>query len=119
MSYRLKHIDVPHHPDLQTMVLNLDSYYLRFIYAYGRNTREKRFLKIEDVTGTWDHKKMMECYNYLNSFCWWWCKSNTFYMYFDDYKQWKEAKSWVKKNYPQVLELKKGKYCLLSFPKHA
>src|SRR4051794_20766585 len=118
MSYRLEHIDVPLRPDLQTMILDLDPYYLHFIYAYGR-IREKTFLEIEDVTGTWDHKQMMECYEYLNSFCQWWYKPVTFYMYFDDYEQWKEAKRWVKNNYPQVLEFKKGKYCLLSFPKHA
>ncbi|RGB42963.1 hypothetical protein C1646_750336 [Rhizophagus diaphanus] len=45
MSYQLEHIDAPHHPDfpdLQTIILNLDPYYLRFIYAYGR-VRKKYF----------------------------------------------------------------------------
>ncbi|PKY54946.1 hypothetical protein RhiirA4_474068 [Rhizophagus irregularis] len=51
MFHQLKHIDVPHRPDLQTIILNLDSYYLCFIYAY-RCVREKTFLEIDDVTRT-------------------------------------------------------------------
>ncbi|CAI2194420.1 19341_t:CDS:2, partial [Funneliformis geosporum] len=91
------------------VIINLDPYYLRFIYAYRReNTGRKIFLEIEDIVGSWDSENMMECYEELNLFCWWWHKPhNTFYMYFDEYEQWREAKHWIQKKYSNVAEYKK------------
>ncbi|CAB4388237.1 unnamed protein product [Rhizophagus irregularis] len=88
MSQRLKWINVPYRSDLQTRVMYLDSYYTHFIYACGReNTWRKKYLEINgDAVGTWPD-------------------SHSFYMYFDNLEQWKEAKCWVKKMYFGVLEL--------------
>ncbi|RGB29164.1 hypothetical protein C1646_714126 [Rhizophagus diaphanus] len=112
MSSRLMKINVPDRPDLQTTIINLDPYYSHFIYAYGReNTWRKEFLEIEDSVGTWDSESMMECYEELNLFCWWSYKPrNTFYMYFDEYEQWKEAKNWILEKYSDITEYRKGKY---------
>ena len=51
MSQRLKWINVPYRPDLQTSITYLDSYYIRFIHAYGcENTQYKKFLEIKGNT---------------------------------------------------------------------
>ncbi|GBB84282.1 hypothetical protein RclHR1_01090021 [Rhizophagus clarus] len=113
MSQRLKWINVPYRPDLQTTIMYLDSYYIRFIYACGRdNSRRKKYLEINgDAVGTWGNEHVMEFYVNSNTFCWWdKANSHSFYMYFENLEQWKEAKCWVKKIYPEVQELPKGKY---------
>lgn len=118
MSQRLKWINVPYRADLQTRIMYLDSYYTRFTYACGReNSWDKKFLEINgDAVETWGNEQVMECYMKLNTFCWWYKPdSNSFHMYFDTLEQWKEAKRWVKKIYPKVLEFHKGRYSSLSF----
>ncbi|GES85428.1 NYN domain-containing protein [Rhizophagus clarus] len=110
MSQRLKWINVPYRPDLQTTIMYLDSYYIRFIYACGRdNSRRKKYLEINgDAVGTWGNEHVMEFYVNSNTFCWWdKANSHSFYMYFENLEQWKEAKCWVKKIYPEVQELPK------------
>ncbi|CAG8551257.1 19018_t:CDS:2 [Rhizophagus irregularis] len=58
------------------------------LYRSDLQTRVmKKYLEInEDAVGTWPDGR-------------------SFYMYFDNLEQWKEAKCWVKKMYPGVLEL--------------
>ncbi|CAB4419750.1 unnamed protein product [Rhizophagus irregularis] len=68
----------------------------------------KKYLEINgDAVGTWGNEQVMEFYA-ANMFCWWnKPDGRSFYMYFDNLEQWKEAKCWVKKMYPGVLELQK------------
>ncbi|PKY14961.1 hypothetical protein RhiirB3_510339 [Rhizophagus irregularis] len=118
MSQHCKWINVPYRPDLQTRITYLDSYYTLFMYAYGReNSRDKKFLEINgDAVETWGNEQVMECYMNLNTFCWWYKPDgHSFHMYFDNLEQWREAKCWVKKIYPEVHEFQKGRLGYISF----
>ncbi|CAG8439800.1 16461_t:CDS:2 [Rhizophagus irregularis] len=118
MSQHCKWINVPYRPDLQTRITYLDSYYTLFMYAYGReNSRDKKFLEINgDAVETWGNEQVMECYMNLNTFCWWYKPDgHSFHMYFDNLEQWREAKCWVKKIYPEVHEFQKGRYSIYTY----
>ncbi|GES75104.1 NYN domain-containing protein [Rhizophagus clarus] len=118
VSKLLKDIDLPEYPSLKTIIISLGPFYKKFTSAYGTaNTSEKRCLKINDEHDRVKYDDVIPCYEGLNLFCFWFkYTDNSLRLYvntFDQWDQWENIKTCMKRKYPQVQEIKKDKYCVL------
>ncbi|CAG8568974.1 19679_t:CDS:2 [Gigaspora margarita] len=91
----------------------LDKYYQHFSYAYGQDPLKGSYtLEITDgeTLAKWNDDEVMECFESLELFGWWFRKEGpTIYFYFDNKANLTKAKNWMESNHPdvKVWEIKK------------
>ena len=88
---------------MRNSFLSLDSLYRHFTYAYGQDPVGKNYtLEITDGE-TLANDKVMECFDSLELFGWWFRKEGpTIYLYFDNKINSRKANNWVESNHPDV-----------------
>ncbi|CAI2197299.1 1585_t:CDS:2, partial [Funneliformis geosporum] len=107
---RLKKMDVGH-PEykeafaLRTIIINLDVYYKKFMFARGYNNNAgMKYLQI--FTDLVKDSDIMECYIAMDLFGWWYRPDpNTLKLYVRTYHQWEEIKNLITHKYPNAKEV--------------
>lgn len=108
------------HPDYttafnqRTIIMNLDDYYRKFMFACGYNDSTGiKYLEIfTDIVSDSD---IMKCYIELDVFGWWYRNNqNTLKLYVRTHSQWEAIKKLMLREYPNAKEIiKGGTYCSL------
>ncbi|CAG8515772.1 9003_t:CDS:2 [Paraglomus occultum] len=91
---------------MRNSIFFLDNFYRHFTYAYGQDPAGRNYiLEITDgeTLAKWNDDEVMECFDSLEFFGWWFRKEGpTIYLYFDNKTNSRKAKSWVESNHPDV-----------------
>ncbi|CAG8568996.1 19680_t:CDS:2 [Gigaspora margarita] len=90
----------------RSFVYYLDNFYRHFSYAYGQDPLGRNYtLEIIDgeMLAKWNDDEVMECFESLELFGWWFRKEvPTIYFYFDNKANLIKAKNWMESNHPGV-----------------